>query len=367
MRSRREVAAVRWGLIALVVMLVIAGAAFYFIKIHPEVVYSRQRAAKMPFSSTDTYVGYGNGALFVKEGSLSFAGREGGVAWTQETLAGGKLTAAGSIACVYTDNRVSVYSADSGAPMFSKTFVGQQVDVVRGYKTHVAIALKNADGSRVVEIYTAAGGKVDELPFAGQTVVDMGFYQSGGNPVLWVMSIKQGSPQADVRVMTYNPQKSAISTSVTVPGQLCYRVVFGEKMLYAVGTNHLLGYNYNSDMVFKNVIYGWRLLDSQANGLPMVFTPSGTGSYIGQAMKVVTGADAQQMVALPAGTLNVSVGDKSIYAITASTIHTYDFSGKHKRDYSLSIELPIQSIRTSPDKRTFFATAEDAVYLLSLP
>lgn len=367
MRSRREVAATRWILVALAVLLVCAGAAYYFINIHPEVVYRRQTAAKMPFDSDDAYAGYNSGALFVSEGSLSFAGREGGVVWTQQTLAGGKLTVGGGVACVYTDNKVAAYSADTGTPLFSKTFVGQQVDVVRASKSFVAIALKNSDGSRGVEVYTAAGGKVDDLAFAGQTVLDMGFYQSASNPVLWVTSIKQGSPQADVRILTYNPQKNAISTSVTVAGQLCYRPVFGEKTFYAVGTNHLLGYNYNSDLVFKTVVYGWRLLDGHAQGLPMVFTPSGPGSHIGQAMKVITGADAQQIVALPAGTLDVCVGDKSIYIITASTIYTYDLTGKFKRDYPLSIELPIQSVRVSPDKKTFFAAAQDAVYLLSLP
>lgn len=367
MRSRREVAVIRWIVVVLALLLMGAGLTYYFIKIHPEVMYRRQKVTKMPFNSNDTFAAHNGGALFVKEGNLSFVGREGGVVWTQETLAGGKLIADGGVPCVYTDNKVSAYAWDTGTPLFSKTFVGQQVDLVRSSKTHVAVAIKNSDGSRGVEVYTAAGGKVDDLQFAGQTVLDMGFYNAGGNATLWVSSIKQGSPQADVRILTYNPQKNAISTSVTVPGQLCYRTVFGDKMLYAVGTNHLLGYNYNSDLAFKMVIYGWRLLDSQSNGLPMVFTPSGPGSHIGQAMKIITSNQTQQMVALPAGTLDVVVGDKAILVITASTIYSYDHTGKLKRDYPLSIDLPIQSVQVAPDKKTFFAIAQEAVYLLSLP
>lgn len=368
MRSRRETAAIRGILIVLALAVLGAGIAAYFIFIHPELMYKRQTVAKMPFDSSDVYAPHNGGAVFLKQGKLSFASREGRVDWTQDSLPGGKLVTSSGMIAVYTENKVTAYAGDTGEPRFNKTFTGQQVDLVRGCASHVAISLKGMDGSPMVELYASTGGKIDEIAFAGQTIIDMGFFSTSSTSAsLWVMSIKQGSPQVDTRILTYNPQKGSISTSVTVPGQLSYRVVFGEKSLYAVGTNHLLGYNYNSDMVFKTVVYGWRLLDTQAQGLPMVFTPSAPSGSIGQAMKIITAPDKEENVALPAGTLGVYVGDKRIFVITGKQIKTYDFAGKHKRDYPLQTELSIKSVQCAPDKKTFLAVSGEEVYIFSLP
>lgn len=321
------------------VILALAGGA---VALYTVLFANRQETVAMTDTSipaASTYVNTGDGLLYQSEGKIHFYhltdARKNytyGIADAAVRMAGSS-----SITVVYNDTSLQILGRDT--PL---TFSGTIEEVQCG-KGYLAV-LVSANGVESVSILTADGVKAGELTADDQYIVDFGFYQTS-DEMLWLetLNIAAGSPTTTI--MTYDIAKKMTTGRMQVQNQLLDELYITSDSLFAAGTNQIIRYTHDNKEVYRQMVYGYRVIDYTDAGTPtFLMTPRGGDMH---SVKLITlnESDTSGLVEtylqLPTEGVAAFLMNGKLVVVSRENVFTYTLKGKLSA--TAVLELPADS------------------------
>ena len=337
MRKRRKLVAKNKSytikrLLVLVLALVLLAAAGTGIYLFLRGRNSFGTLTALPFTADDPWVYTDSGFYYISGGKLcfyDFSNPENAPSLDLSTT-DVSLASSGSIAAIYSGAAVHIVGAEEMID------VGGQVFSVACGSKHIAVMRQDAGDATTVLVYDAAGKLVDSIDSGAALLVDCGFGTTGGQDVLWTLSLATSgsTPVSTITTYTYSDAGAAMSGVITLQSQLVEQVCFTGNSIFVAGTNHLLRYDTEiTSEAYRVLVYGYRPLGFTAGGAKplFLFVPRNTESP--SAVRLISCADAEladavtRSVALPEGTHSYFVIGGRFMAVTNKAVYTYNANG----------------------------------------
>lgn len=291
---------------------------------------------ELPFTSEMQYGFTDDGFLYIEGNTLHLCDKRGNEKSALELSGSGySIATSPTIAAIYTDTAMQAIGKEGEALFPSQEFTGT-VREVRCGKNYIAVLKNDISGTDMIYIYDLTGKRLDILSLEGNFLLEYGFYSDKDN--LWTLALNTEGATPACTATTFNTGQS-MTGIMTMEGQIIERLEFTSSNIYACATNHLVSYSMTGKEEQKKLIYGWKVLDfanlSKATFLMAVRTDS-LSAPASAAAKVLTLPDEKEYsFRLPAGTLGAYIIGEKIYAVTGTTLITYDLQGVKQKEAAL--------------------------------
>ena len=351
------------GALALVVLIVLA-AIFFRNKLFGSAKITMTEGLELS-SSADLHK-FAGGFVGADGSQLTFFDAKGKASKTKEipTGADAVMSPAGKSIAIYHDE--TMYLAFPGEEVnSSKPLNIAMSDIVCSAATDF-VALLN-DERNIIYILNEKGTKVDELHFADQTIINMGWFTLQ-RELLWVVAVDVtgSSPMGIVRIC--EPGKTDVALR-QFTDEIVYDLVINTETAsaLAVGTKYISSVPLSTAGTPENIkalVYGYQFLGASDNGSTIIMAPADEieKSYV-TSMRIVRGNTAVN-IQLPAGCSAFCVGSKNIYAADAATVYTIGFDGQIKDQ--MTFDVLYNSVKTIGNKRMMMFSGAGAT-LVNLP
>ena len=324
----------------LIIVLALAVAATGLVLLLTRKIDLAESVISLPFSANDSYAGYEKGVVYYKDGSVHALDTSGTEIWyTDFEGKNVQLAASSSLVAVYTPSTLHVFN-QKGEELFSREFLGTISKVVCS-DTMILVCRKTAQGLDI-SVINEAGADVNTVDMGAQFAVDFG--ADDDSQMIWILTLDTSADTPVSRISTYTGG-STISGLITIDSQIVTGALFTQAEVYALGSTHVMCYDYKGDPLSSQLIYGWTVEDAQLdkNGKPiLVLTPpskesSNTFSY--PMARLIFYGTNETLLHLPPECFRVLLGDNRIYGFTPTAVHVYNVDGQEDTSYPLGITI----------------------------
>ncbi len=320
---------------------------------------------KLPFSSSSNHVFTGSGFLYLSEGMLNYDDltneKYDYYAPVSALASSVRLSASESIHALYNEGALKIIGAANAAE-----FTGTLLSTASGNE-HVAALCVDELGKESIQVFTASGEIIDQLTYAGQFILEYGFY-TVGEEYLYVLtlSLESGVPLSTITV--YDMTNRSTSGIMQVQNQLLEGIYFTPGSIFASGTNQLIRYGLPGNREsYREMVYGWKVIDFEAAQTPsFLLTPRnfetpGTVKLISLKEAEVAQASAR-LFQLPAGTIGAFIMGGKLVAITENGYTQY---GAAKGEVSRTFNIKAESAEKLNSTSLLIKSGE-SMYLLKV-
>lgn len=283
----------------------------------------------MPFTTEDQHVYTGTGFLYFKNNTLTYQDlyndkKNDSAAVTVDSV---QIAGSAGMQLVYNSAGIKIV----GVP-YSVEFAGTLISLKCG-NTCFAVLREISENAEGIKVYDKQGAVQLELDYAGQIVLDYGFYTSTSEHLYVIaLSLDSGTPQSTIMIC----DMAAMSTSgvMNVQNQLIEQMHFSSAGIYVVGTNQIIRYSQaRGRESYRETVYGWHVLDFDATSGPTFLLKPRNAETLGtvKLLKLKdddVAATTQRLLQLPAGTMDAFLMGGKLVAVTANGYIVYGLDGK---------------------------------------
>ena len=318
----------------------------------------------MPFKKADTYIIYDKGVVYVNNDHII------GINDKSEQQFDLKLNAvnvnlkiSSDVLFAYSTHFFQAVDLSTEQTIVSKEVNGSITDVAAG-KDCLAILRQDETGVSHLDVYDKAGADITQIVFS-YSLIDFGFIEDQS---LWTLELDTSGFLPVSKITIYKDVGKSINGIVTVEGQIIQKVLFTEKELFLVGTNHVIYCNYLGENRTTELIYGWYLRSYGIyGGEPlMLFSPrqeSLESKYL-SAVRIVTRPEQTVSLQLQPGCIKIVPGNDKVYVFTNDTMYEYNAKGKLLE--TLNLPVAVEDIVRVNDKSVLLINEAD-IYMVTLP
>ena len=361
-RKRKPKPRLKYLILGLCALLAVAGGLFLFLPRKPNLAESN---VALPFSASDSFAVCDTGIAYHKDGAVHVLNASGDELWYAD-FAGDdvKLALSPSLAAAYTPSMLKVYDM-KGKALFQREFLGT-ISAVSCSETLVCVCRRTPQGSDMTVI-DASGADVNTIDMGAQNAVAFGV--DDALKMIWILTLDTSAGTPVSRISTYTGG-STISGLITVDTHLVKGALFTPDEVYALGSTHVMCYDYKGALASSQLVYGWNIHDVKmgASGKPLiVLTPplkEGANAFEYPMARLISYGMSESLLYLPPECFHVLLGNDRIYCFTPGTVYVYNLEGRQDESYPLGITID----RVGPvcGSRVLAFSGQDC-YLVSLP
>lgn len=336
-RKRRLRPWLKYSIVGLCALLAVGGGLLLFLSGKPDLA---QSTVSLPFQAGDSYAVCDTGIAYYKDGVVHVLDTSGDEIWYAD-FAGNdvQLAMSPSLVAVYTPSLLKVYDK-KGNPLYQREFLGT-VYGVSCSDTLVCVCRKVPQGSDI-SVLDASGADVNTVDLGAQDAVAFGV--DDALQMIWILTLDTSTDTPVSRISTYTGG-STISGLITVDTHLVKSALFTADEVYALGSTHVMCYDYKGALLSSQLVYGWNIQDAKMgpNGKPLiVLTPplkEGANTFEYPIARLISYGTSETLLPLPAECFQVLLYNEKIYCFTPGAVTVYNFDGLQEDTYPLGITI----------------------------
>lgn len=316
------------GLVAFIVIMLVYFLFFY----NSETIVSM---TETPVTADMTKLDIGSGMLYQSGKTLNYYDWSHSNRNYSEVIEadGLRMTGSKSLSVVYTDTELQVVESK-----IQRGFNGTILTVECGEK-HVAVLWRNSSGKDSVVILDENLEQVDQLLADDAYIINFGFYSHGGE-MLWIQSLSLTASTPVTRITTYDLSKHASIGVMQIQDQLIDSFYFTDNSIFAAGTNQIIRYNYDNQEMYREMIYGYKVIDfSNGSGTPTFLLAPREGDMNAVRLLTLKESDSSGStdthLQLPSEGVAGYIMSGSLVVLTETKAYTYTLLGKLSEEASL--------------------------------
>ncbi len=357
-RNKRR-AATRLGVL-LLLFLVVIGCIVGLVLLLSRRSSPSLAFSSLPFSASDPYVYRGTGFLYISGNEMGYHDLKDSSKDYTLSISTSDVSLAGSenIAVVYSQNALQIVGAEYPIAC------ADPIVYLKCGKTHIAVLCRNAQtGAEKLLIYDTAGVQTDELDSGDGFMMDVGF-TGGTGDVLWVQIVHVDSSISVSTITTYDLDKASTKGVVQVQNQIIEKLYFTNNSMYAAGTNQIIRYSSSNKESYREMIYGWRVLDAYLSDTSaFLLTPRASVALSAVKVCMLAEGDVSQRqetyMQLPPDSVCACIMGGQLAVVARDEVITYSLTGTKRNTYSL--EEPVNAA-VKLDDSTLLLTVGNSMY-----
>lgn len=209
----------------------------------------------------------------------------------------------------------------------------------------------------------------ETIAYADRMILDLDFFENGN--YLWTTALDVFGI-APVTIMNIYRVGAMNTGEVDLGEEITYRVLYAGDKLHVINTKELNLYDYRGtlDPLARQLVYGWKLVDSnQAGNATMLFAPELQTASIQQIteLRVLTGNKRDSRYTLPNSCVGAGLKGNTIFAISADTLYQAELNAQRFSAIKLSLNTPVTGYIGKLSNGAALVSSGIEVYLINLP
>lgn len=237
----------------------------------------------------------------------------------------------------------------------------QYVAIVVGDAFSPTLLIKDANGLAVDS---------ETIAYADKMILDMGFFEKGN--YLWTTALDVYGVAPSTIMNIY--RVGAMNTGeVDLGEEIPYKILYSKEKLHVINTRDINLYDYRGtlDPYSKQLVYGWKLMDSNVGGgdATMLFAPllqTADDQQISE-LRVLTSSKKDSRYTLPDSCLGAVLKGNSIFAVSADTLYRAELNAQRFSAIKLPMNVPVTGYLGKLSNGAMLVSSGLDVYLISLP
>lgn len=309
---------------------------------------------------------FGNGVLYYDGMTLTCANKSGNTRWSFQVGGSAGFHTDGDRVVAWSANQLYIFD-HNGRPQYNDQMSGQ-VQFARVGTNYVAAFVGESDNGSV-QVLDKEGRNVDNMQVESETLLDIGFFTSDMNEIMWVMGLDTNGTVPSVTLQTYRPGTLAVG-STSLGEQIVYRIFYHNAMLHVVDTWQIRTFDYKlkEDTADTTLIYGWYLQDSKQVGRDLVQllvqTPSSEGVLSATDIRIIQGS-SDKVLHLPTQCFGAGLGTKAAYGFSTGYVYACNYGSNSFTAHQLPVAMD-KYLGMIDDNCAILASGPD-IYLIQLP
>ena len=363
--SRRKAFMVLFLILAGVGLLIWGGISLFSVRLVTDVT-----ASLLPCSYSDTIMPFGSNVLYYDGVSIHCMSETGSVRWSFQIGSDAGYDCNDSVVVAWTGS--TIYILDQNGNASYNDNLGETIQFARVGTQYVAAVIGETTNPRLL-VKDHLGAHMDEEADAFSTLIllDVGFYGKNGE-YMWTLALDVFGTAANTILNTFEVGKMNTG-EVSLGEPIAYAVVYENSLLRVINTRKMLTFNDRGteDTAASVLVYGWRLLDSEVperGNAMLLFAPtSQTDSIFDiRELRLISGS-TDKRYSLPDTCIGAAVWNKTIYALSATTLYRAGINDSRFITYELPMESQATRLLGTLNNGHAIVACGDEVYVITLP
>lgn len=363
--SRRKAFVVLFLILAGVGLLIWGGISLFSVRLVTDVT-----ASLLPCSYSDTIMPFGSNVLYYDGVSIHCMSETGSVRWSFQIGSDAGYDCNDSVVVAWTGS--TIYILDQNGNASYNDNLGETIQFARVGTQYVAAVIGETTNPRLL-VKDHLGAHMDEEADAFSTLIllDVGFYGKNGE-YMWTLALDVFGTAANTILNTFEVGKMNTG-EVSLGEPIAYAVVYENSLLRVINTRKMLTFNDRGteDTAASVLVYGWRLLDSEVperGNAMLLFAPtSQTDSIFDiRELRLISGS-TDKRYSLPDTCIGAAVWNKTIYALSATTLYRAGINDSRFITYELPMDSQATRLLGTLNNGHAIVACGDEVYVITLP
>ena len=363
--SRRKAFVVLFLILAGVGLLIWGGISLLSVRLVTGV-----SASLLPCSYSDTIMPFGSNVLYYDGVSIHCMSETGSVRWSFQIGSDAGYDCNDSVVVAWTGS--TIYILDQNGNASYNDNLGETIQFARVGTQYVAAVIGETTNPRLL-VKDHLGAHMDEEADAFSTLIllDVGFYGKNGE-YMWTLALDVFGTAANTILNTFEVGKMNTG-EVSLGEPIAYAVVYENSLLRVINTRKMLTFNDRGteDTAASVLVYGWRLLDSEVperGNAMLLFAPtSQTDSIFDiRELRLISGS-TDKRYSLPDTCIGAAVWNKTIYALSATTLYRAGINDSRFITYELPMDSQATRLLGTLNNGHAIVACGDEVYVITLP
>lgn len=363
--SRRKAFMVLFLILAGVGLLIWGGISLFSVRLVTDVT-----ASLLPCSYSDTIMPFGSNVLYYDGVSIHCMSETGSVRWSFQIGSDAGYDCNDSVVVAWTGS--TIYILDQNGNASYNDNLGETIQFARVGTQYVAAVIGETTNPRLL-VKDHLGAHMDEEADAFSTLIllDVGFYGKNGE-YMWTLALDVFGTAANTILNTFEVGKMNTG-EVSLGEPIAYAVVYENSLLRVINTRKMLTFNDRGteDTAASVLVYGWRLLDSEVperGNAMLLFAPtSQTDSIFDiRELRLISGS-TDKRYSLPDTCIGAAVWNKTIYALSATTLYRAGINDSRFITYELPMDSQATRLLGTLNNGHAIVACGDEVYVITLP
>lgn len=363
--SRRKAFVVLFLILAGVGLLIWGGISLFSVRLVTDVT-----ASLLPCSYSDTIMPFGSNVLYYDGVSIHCMSETGSVRWSFQIGSDAGYDCNDSVVVAWTGS--TIYILDQNGNASYNDNLGETIQFARVGTQYVAAVIGETTNPRLL-VKDHLGAHMDEEADAFSTLIllDVGFYGKNGE-YMWTLALDVFGTAANTILNTFEVGKMNTG-EVSLGEPIAYAVVYENSLLRVINTRKMLTFNDRGteDTAASVLVYGWRLLDSEVpergNAILLFAPTSQTDSIFDiRELRLISGS-TDKRYSLPDTCIGAAVWNKTIYALSATTLYRAGINDSRFITYELPMDSQATRLLGTLNNGHAIVACGDEVYVITLP
>lgn len=324
----------------------------------------------LPCPYSETISALGNNVLYYDGMSIHCLSDTGAVRWSFQLGADGGYHCSDNAVVAWTGSTIHILDSN-GNSSYNDT-LGQAIQFARIGTQYVAAVIGDTTSPTLL-VKDHTGAHMDEESDAYQTLIllDVGFYGNRGE-YMWTLALDVFGTAANTVLNTFEVGRMNTG-EVSLGDPITYAVVYDNGVLRVINTRRMMSFNDRGteDNSASVLVYGWRLMDYEVpdrGGALMLFAPTSQTDnlYDIRELRLIS-SNADKRYTLPDSCIGATVWNRSIYALSATTLYRAGQNDSRFAVYELPLEADATRLLGTLSNGRIIVACGDDVYTLTLP
>ena len=312
---------------------------------------------------------FGDKVLYYDGTTLFCLNANGTEQWKYALGPGARFTASESMVAAWSGAHLHILDRSGRATYNDR--LADPIQFAKPGRQYVA-AVIGEGFSPTLLIKDSKGLAVDSesIAYTDRIILDMDFFENGNYLWTTALDVYGISP---VTIMNIYRVGAMNTGEVDLGEEITYKVLYSGDKLHVINTKELNLYDYRGtlDPFSKQLVYGWKLVDSSpgTGGATMLFAPElQTANQLQiTELRVLSGNKKDSRYTLPNSCVGAGLKGNTIFAISADTLYQAELSAQRFSAIKLQLKSPITGYIGRLSNGASLVSSGMDVYLINLP
>ncbi|MGI6695871.1 MAG: hypothetical protein ACOX6O_06500 [Christensenellales bacterium] len=312
---------------------------------------------------------FGDKVLYYDGATLFCLNANGTEQWKYALGAGARFTASDTAVAAWIGAHLHIIDQKGHATYNDR--LSDPIQYAKPGQQYVAAVIGDSFSPTLL-IKDMGGMAVDSetVAYADKMILDLGFFENGN--FLWTTALDVYGV-APLTVMNIYQVGAMNTGEVDLGEEIPYKVLYSNAKLNVINTRELNLYDYRGtlDPLSKQLVYGWRLIDSitGSGDAVMLFAPELQTADAQQIteLRVLTGGKRDSRYTLPDSCVGAGLKGNSLFAFSADSLYRADLNAQRFSAAKLPISDPATGYIGRLSNGVALINAGQEVYAVTLP
>ncbi|NLX83647.1 MAG: hypothetical protein GXZ04_07530 [Clostridiales bacterium] len=329
----------------------------------------RLHVTKLRCVTTQQVTPFGDKVLYYDGTNLYCLNANGTEQWKYALGPGARFTASDGVVSAWAGSHLHILDRNGRASFNDR--LPDPIQFAKAGRQYVAAVVgEGVSPTLLVKDVNGLAVDSESVAYSDKMILDMDFFENGN--YLWTTSLDVYGISPVIVMNIY--RVGAMNTGeVDLGEEITYKVVYAGDKLHVVNTKELNLYDYRGtlDPFAKQLVYGWKLIDSNPAGsnAVLLFAPEMQTANEQQIteLRILTSNRRDSRYTLPNSCVGVGLKGNTIFAISADTLYQAELNAQRFSAIKLPIKTSITGYIGKLSNGSSLVSSGLDVYLISLP